>query len=120
MTNDQRPTTNDQRLQSLILDFFEGSMTHSSQALPQDQISCSNCKACCCKLEVLLLGDTGVPDRFIQIDQWGGMTMRRGEDGWCSALDRDTMLCSIYSQRPLVCREFETGSYECMDERVAL
>ena len=104
----------------LILDFFEGSMTHSSQALPEDQISCSNCKACCCKLEVLLLSDTSVPEQFIQIDQWGGMTMRRGEDGWCSALDRNTMLCSIYSQRPLVCREFETGSYECMDERVAL
>lgn len=43
--------------------------------------------------------------------------MARLDDGWCSALDRDTMMCTIYEQRPWVCREFETGSYECLVER---
>ena len=43
--------------------------------------------------------------------------MARLADGWCAALDRNTMLCSIYEKRPLVCREFEMGSYECTIER---
>lgn len=83
-------------------------------------ISCANCTACCCRLEVLLLSETGVPEEYIQADKWGGMTMARLEDGWCVALDRETMLCSIYEQRPLVCREFETGSDECLVERACI
>jgi Fe-S-cluster containining protein len=67
----------------------------------------------------LLITDTGVPDRFIKLDPWGGGTMLRLDDGWCAALDRDTMLCTIYDQRPLICREFATGSAECMDERTS-
>lgn len=84
---------------------------------PKTDVTCANCKACCCHLEVLLLTDTGVPDHFIEIDKWGGMVMERLEDGWCAALDRNTMLCTIYENRPLVCREFEMGSYECIIER---
>lgn len=84
---------------------------------PKTDVTCANCKACCCHLEVLLLTDTGVPDHFIEIDKWGGMVMERLEDGWCAALDRNSMLCTIYENRPLVCREFEMGSYECIIER---
>lgn len=80
-------------------------------------ISCSNCKACCCRLEVLLLTDTGVPEQFIEQDDWGSQRMLRLDDGWCAALDRETMGCTIYEQRPLICREFEMGSYECQLER---
>jgi uncharacterized protein len=86
-------------------------------ALPTAQVSCSTCRANCCRLEVLLITDTGVPTKFIEHDQWGGRTMRRLNDGWCAALDRDTMLCTIYEQRPWVCREFATGSDECLVER---
>ncbi len=45
--------------------------------------------------------------------------MARLDDGWCSALDRNTMMCLIYERRPLVCREFEMGGYECIAERTA-
>ena len=86
--------------------------------LPDDPvIACSNCAACCCQLEVMLITDTGVPQRFIDTDDWGGEVMRRLDDGWCAALDRDSMRCTIYEVRPLICREFETGSPECRDER---
>jgi Fe-S-cluster containining protein len=68
-------------------------------------------------LEVLLITDTGVPEDFIETDQWGGRRMRRLEDGWCSALDRNTMTCMIYDKRPWSCREFEMGEYECISER---
>jgi Fe-S-cluster containining protein len=88
------------------------------QQLPPDSaVSCSTCAACCCQLEVMLITDTGVPPRYIANDDWGGEVMLRLDDGWCAALDRDSMRCTIYEVRPLICREFETGSPECLDER---
>jgi Fe-S-cluster containining protein len=65
----------------------------------------------------MLITETGVPERFVAIDDWGGRTMARLDDGWCSALDRNTMVCMIYAQRPLICREFQMGAYECISER---
>ena len=83
------------------------------------EVTCENCKACCCRLEVMLISDTGVPESFIEIDQWGGMVMARLFDGWCAALDRDTMRCMIYEQRPQICRDLEAGEYECISIRDA-
>ncbi len=80
-------------------------------------VTCSTCAACCCQLEVMLITDTGVPERFIETDEWGGDVMARLDDGWCAALDRDSMLCSIYENRPLICREFEMGEADCLEER---
>lgn len=93
--------------------------------LPTDEVSaaavtCASCQACCCRLEVLIISDTGVPERYITHDKWGAETLLRLDDGWCAALDRETFLCTIYEQRPWICREFEMGSYECRDERVAM
>ena len=82
-------------------------------------VTCSTCKANCCRLEVMLITDTGVPEEYIAEDQWGAMSMARLDDGWCAALDRSTMLCSIYDKRPWICREFEMGGYECLAERTA-
>lgn len=89
----------------------------SKAEVSKEAISCSNCKACCCRLEVMIITDTGVPEEYIAIDQWGGETMLRLDDGWCAAVDRETLLCTIYENRPWICREFEEGSYECLDER---
>lgn len=92
-------------------------MTIEVISLPAEDITCSNCKANCCRLEVMLITDTGVPEKYIEFDDWGGMRMARLDDGWCAALDRLTMLCSIYEKRPLICREFEMASHECLSER---
>ena len=67
----------------------------------------------------MLISDTGVPEHLTKIDQWGSLTMNRLNDGWCAALDRDTMLCSIYEQRPQICRDLQMGEYECLAERLA-
>lgn len=83
------------------------------------ELSCSSCQACCCRLEVMLITDTGVPEQFITEDAWGSRVMARLDDGWCAALDRDSMLCRIYENRPLICREFKLGQYECITERNA-
>lgn len=79
-----------------------------------NNISCSTCRANCCRLEVLLMGDDDVPENMIAIDPWGGHVMARLADGWCAALDRDTLLCRIYARRPGVCREFELAGSDCV------
>ena len=79
-------------------------------------MQCSACAASCCRLEVMIVTDTGVPEQFITRDEWGSESMLRLDDGWCAALDRNTMLCSIYDKRPLICREFDEGGYECVDQ----
>lgn len=94
-------------------------MTIQATNLSDTEVTCANCEACCCRLKVIIISDTGVPDNFIEIDKWGGMSMMRLDDGWCSALDRNTMGCTIYENRPWVCREFEMGEYECISERAA-
>lgn len=94
-------------------------MTIEAKTLPDIEVTCENCDACCCRLEVMLITDTGVSDNFIEIDRWGGRTMARLDDGWCSALDRNTMTCTIYDKRPWICREFQMGDYECISERAA-
>ena len=83
------------------------------------EASCANCEACCCRLEVMLFTDTGLPHHLVATDQWGGKSMARLKDGWCAALDRNTLLCRIYDSRPDVCREFEMGGHECIAERAA-
>ncbi len=90
---------------------------HHDLSTEQPTVSCSTCAACCCRLEVMLISETGVPERYIETDRWGGQVMRRLDDGWCAALDRDSMRCTIYANRPWICREFETGSHDCLEER---
>lgn len=81
-------------------------------------ISCSDCKACCCRLEVMLMGDDeSVPAELTIQDQWGGWVMHRLDDGWCAALDRHTMRCTIYQQRPIICRDYQAGESDCLDQR---
>lgn len=92
-------------------------MLIDTETLAAEAVSCSTCKANCCRLEVMLITDTGVPDRYVEVDRWGGMTMARLDDGWCAALDRATMLCTIYENRPLICREFAMGGDDCIAER---
>jgi len=94
-------------------------MTIEMRSPPDAEVSCANCEACCCRLEVMLITDTGVPDHLVDTDQWGARTMARLDDGWCAALDRNTLKCLIYDRRPLICREFEMGEYECVAERKA-
>lgn len=61
--------------------------------------------------------DERVPDELTEQDEYGGWIMQRAEDGWCIALDRLTMRCTIYSRRPVVCRDYEEGGDDCRIER---
>jgi Fe-S-cluster containining protein len=80
--------------------------------------TCATCAAACCRLEVLLIGDNQVPDYLTREDRWGGTVMRQLADGWCAALDRESRQCTIYRQRPGVCRDYEMGVGDCLLEYV--
>lgn len=80
-------------------------------------IHCSDCEAVCCRLTVLLMPEDAIPAWFTHRDTHGLEQMAKGEDGWCVALDRDSMRCSIYAQRPAMCRKFAMGGPYCRDER---
>jgi len=77
-------------------------------------VSCTKCEAICCRLEVLLITDAAVPEQFVEFDEWGGGRMHRLDDGWCAALDRNTMNCTIYDRRPFICRQLDMGGDECV------
>ena len=90
--------------------------------LPDDHIvdpnvSCSRCDAVCCRLTVVLLPGDIVAEHLIEHGPNGVDTLLRAEDGWCVAMDREKMCCSIYEQRPLICRKFTMGSGYCRHER---
>lgn len=95
-------------------------MSENTSLQNQSVISCATCAACCCRLEVMLMGDDDIPEELTMQDQWEGWVMRRLEDGWCAALDRKTMLCSIYARRPFICREYELGDSDCLEQRLQL
>lgn len=98
----------------------EASPQTAPDAAPEidPSITCASCQACCCKLEVLLMGEDDIPARLTTEDEWGGEVMRRLDDGWCVALDRDTLLCTIYERRPGVCRDYDMGGLDCIEERI--
>jgi len=68
----------------------------------------------------MLMGDDDVPTAMTRQDSWGGWVMHRLDDGWCAALDRQTLLCTIYERRPFICREYQEGDYDCLEQRLQL
>ena len=63
------------------------------------------------------MGDDDIPPELTERDRWGGWVMTRLDDGWCAALDRNTMLCTIYERRPMICSNYQAGDSECIGER---
>lgn len=80
-------------------------------------VHCSACDAVCCRLTVVLMPGDAVPLWFTERDEHGLECMAKADDGWCVALDRDSMRCSIYDRRPSICRSFAMGGAHCCDER---
>jgi Fe-S-cluster containining protein len=66
----------------------------------------------------MLMGDDDIPLELTKQDRWGGWVMARLDDGWCSALDRNTLLCTIYERRPMICRDYQAGDFDCIQERL--
>ena len=80
-------------------------------------VSCSSCDAVCCRLTVVVMPEDRVPRHLVERTAQGLDVMARDEEGWCVAIDHRHMRCSIYEQRPGICRKFAMGSAYCRDER---
>ena len=80
-------------------------------------VQCTSCEAVCCRLTVVLMPDDHVPEWLIERDEHGFETVAKGEDGWCVAIDPNTSRCTIYDERPTICRKYAMGSPSCRDER---
>lgn len=80
-------------------------------------VSCSNCDAVCCRLTVVLMPEDKIPAHLTARTEHGLAVMAHDEDGWCVAVDPLRMCCSIYEQRPGICRKFAMGSPYCRAER---
>ena len=93
--------------------------SENSAAAPDTTITCASCNACCCRLEVMIMGEDDIPLELTVEDRWGGRIMARLDDGWCAALDRDTKRCRIYERRPAVCRDYQVGANDCIADRAA-
>ena len=65
----------------------------------------------------MLMDGDDIPGELTALDRWGGWVMARLADGWCAALDRNTMLCTIYNRRPVICRDYQTGDSDCIKQR---
>ena len=79
---------------------------------------CLACGVCCAysKSWPAFIGDgdgAGIPDEFIDFDH--GRMLCFGDR--CSALEGEIgsrVGCSVYPNRPLVCRDFQAGSDDCI------
>ena len=86
-------------------------------ACPDSPARCDRCPAICCQLPVWLAAGDDPPTEYVDVDERGLEIMGKADDGWCAALDRETMSCGIYARRPLACREFDMDGPDCREER---
>lgn len=78
---------------------------------------CAACKGACCYLLVPLIEEdlSHVPEELREQNEAGQWFMKRQKTGACVALKDG--LCTIYENRPKVCRDFQVGSYHCESAR---
>lgn len=92
---------------------------HDEDVVVDPSVSCDHCDAVCCRLTVVVMPEDIVPRHLVERTEQGLDVMARDEDGWCVAVDQNRMCCSIYEQRPGICRKFTMGSGYCRSEREA-
>jgi Fe-S-cluster containining protein len=76
-------------------------------------VSCEECSAVCCRLTVIVEPEDGIDPALTHVTDTGLRVMARAADGWCVAMDRGAMQCSIYTARPDACRRFHMGGPYC-------
>ncbi len=81
---------------------------------------CAGCGRCCHQVVELVAGVDVVPEAMV-VEHDGLRCLEQRGDGACVALDPVTKLCTIYENRPRVCREFDRGGELCVQvlERMA-
>jgi hypothetical protein len=79
------------------------------------EIDCANrvdlCKAACCRLP-FALSKEDVEEGVIRWDLGRPYVIKQDQDGACTHLDRQTLGCGVYRQRPIPCR-----GYDCRNDK---
>lgn len=87
------------------------------EGLPDAVIDCrgriQECRAACCTLTFALTRDE-VSKGNIKHNQERPFFISRNTDGYCTHLDRSSMECTVWNDRPLRCRR-----YDCREDRQA-
>ncbi|MFG6107901.1 YkgJ family cysteine cluster protein [Stenotrophomonas rhizophila] len=76
-------------------------------------MDCRRCDAVCCRMSVTVMPSDSVPGYLLDTDEAGRTVMARNDEGWCAAIDPYHLRCTIYSQRPAICRQFDMGGDDC-------
>jgi len=77
-----------------------------------DNPLCHACGACC--RDNVPVEDADAVPASMTMEIAGQRWMRpHAVAPWCGALDLETRRCTIYEQRPRVCREFEVNGPRC-------
>lgn len=84
------------------------------------QIDCEHrvrlCKAACCRIFSFALSKQDIAESVIKWDLGHPYMVAKGEDGYCTHLDRATYQCTVQEHRPVPCRAFDCRK----DERIWL
>ena len=80
--------------------------------IDSDLPACTDCAKCCYMVVEINPGDLQVPEELI-VEHSGVRCMDQRGNGACVALDLLTRHCTIYEQRPQVCRDFARGESLC-------
>jgi Fe-S-cluster containining protein len=64
-------------------------------------------------MSVTVMPNDSVPGYLLDTDEAGRTVMARNDEGWCAAIDPYHLRCTIYSQRPAICRQFDMGGDDC-------
>jgi hypothetical protein len=85
------------------------------EGLPDAVVDCrrriQECMAACCTLTFALTRDE-IQKGYIRHNLKKPFFISRSADGYCTHLDRDTMECMVWNDRPLRCRR-----YDCTESR---
>jgi Fe-S-cluster containining protein len=90
-------------------------------------LDCQSCAACCkghdktpAYVPLMVSEETRLPAAMVIRSDSGRAYLRMRHDRTCVALDGtpgERATCSIYEQRPKVCRDYEPGGYDCLRAR---
>jgi hypothetical protein len=83
---------------------------------PQNLVDCetrySTCKASCCTFYKVILSEGEVRAGKLLWDLGAPYSLPRGPEGHCAYLDRDSLKCTVWADRPHVCR-----GYTCTNDK---
>lgn len=114
----EMPPEERERLMAMMLRLMELGMGavygQEEPGLPDASIDChknlADCRAHCCRLNFALTKDE-VSLGLIRHNPQRPFFIARDEDGYCPHIDRATLRCSQWDNRPLRCRR-----YSCINE----